>query len=146
MRRGASRKGFSSFLRGLVLLVALVIAVMPVVRAGAENTSSELSYRVITPDELKSMLAHKDFILINVSFRCTGYIPGTDREIPFNAIERYVDTLPPADEAKIVLYCNRGYMSRVAAGKLVKMGYPYVYVLKGGLEAWKLAGNRVVKR
>ncbi len=146
MKRGFPRWGaFSLLTLGVFFLAVSLSLVMPDV-APAGALGDEPSYRLVTPAELKEMLTHKDFVLINVSFRCNGDIPGTDREIPFNLIDRYADTLPPADDARIVLYCNRGYMSRVAAGKLVKMGFHSVYVLKGGLEGWKLSGNEVVKR
>lgn len=130
----------------LILLIFTLLLVGSKVFGEAGDRHPLEKYRVIKPDDLKSMLLDKDFLLINVSFRCDGYIPGTDREIPFNLIDRYCDTIPPPEDAKVILYCNRGYMSRVAARKLMTLGYREVYVLEGGLEHWELEGNPVVGR
>lgn len=128
----------------LVLLILTLLFIGTKVFGDAESRFHTGKYKIIKTDDLKAMMARKDFLLINVSFRCDGCIPGTDREIPFNLIDRYTDVIPPPDGAKIILYCNRGYMSRVAARKLITMGYTEVYILEGGLEQWELAGNPVV--
>jgi rhodanese-related sulfurtransferase len=136
------------FLR-VVFLILLIFTLLLVGSKVFGETGDQYKlgkYKVIKADDLKSMMSDKDFVLINVSFRCNGYIPGTDREIPFNLIDRYCDTIPPPEDAKVILYCNRGYMSRVAARKLLTMGYREVYVLEGGLEHWELEGNPVVGR
>lgn len=130
----------------LITVAAISFACLPALQGGELGVKSPSGYRIIKVDDLKRMLEHKDFVLINVSFRCTGYIPNTDRDIPFNLIDRYPEMLPEPDKARIVLYCNRGYMSRVAAKKLTAMGYKDVYILDGGLEKWELAGNKVIDR
>jgi len=40
----------------------------------------------------------------------------------------------------LVVYCDRGNRSRMAAGKLGKLGFKDVYSLIGGFRAWKSAG------
>ncbi len=130
----------------LVLLILTLLLVGSKVFGQSAGGTLPSKYQVISTNDLKTMIPDKRFVLINVSYRCSGYIPGTDREIPFNLIEHLCNSIPPPGEAGIILYCNRGYMSRVAARKLMMMGYHEVYVLEGGLECWELEGNPVEER
>lgn len=44
-----------------------------------------------------------------------------------------------------LLYCRSGNRTRKAADKMQKMGFKHVYMLEGGIIAWKEAGKEVVK-
>ncbi len=44
-----------------------------------------------------------------------------------------------------LLYCRSGNRTRKAADTMQKMGFKHVYVLEGGIIAWKEAGKEVVK-
>jgi len=44
-------------------------------------------------------------------------------------------------DAAIVAYCGKGIRSAFAANTLAEMGYTNVVHLKGGVKAWKEAGN-----
>ena len=46
-------------------------------------------------------------------------------------------------DAKIVFFCRRGYYSKIAAERLVKMGYTNV-LLYPGTDLWEDAGNRLI--
>ena len=46
-------------------------------------------------------------------------------------------------DAKIVCFCRRGYYSKIAAERLVKMGYTNVF-LYPGTDLWEDAGNRLI--
>ena len=49
----------------------------------------------------------------------------------------------PSDKsAKIVLYCQSGRMSAIAAQELVKAGYTNVWNLDGGMVAWERDGYK----
>ena len=55
-------------------------------------------------------------------------------------LEREIETSVPTKDALIVLYCQGGARSALAADTLQKMGYTKVYSLAGGLNAYRQAG------
>jgi len=55
-------------------------------------------------------------------------------------LERDIETLIPAKDAPIVLYCGGGFRSALAADNLQKMGYTNVISMDGGIRAWREAG------
>jgi rhodanese-related sulfurtransferase len=44
-----------------------------------------------------------------------------------------------------LLYCRSGSRTRKAADAMQKMGFKHVYMLEGGINAWKEAGKEVEK-
>lgn len=98
------------------------------------------SYTDVSVDELQAMLKDKDFLFINVHIPFEGNIPATDLSIPYNEIDQSLDRLPTNKDAKIVLYCRSDRMSRIAAERLVELGYTNIWNLDGGFNAWENAG------
>jgi len=108
---------------------------------GAEGTASEESpFQNITADQLFAALADKDFLLVNVHTPYMGEIKGTDEFISPSDLKDNLDKFPSDKNAKIVVYCRSGGMSRVAAQELVDFGYKNVVNLLGGMRAWEQAG------
>jgi rhodanese-related sulfurtransferase len=46
----------------------------------------------------------------------------------------------------IVVYCMTNHMSGIAAGDLVAAGYTNVYLVDGGMKAWRKAGYTLKDR
>lgn len=98
------------------------------------------SYTDVSVTELQTMLASKDFTFINVHIPFEGNIANTDFSIAYDEIDQNLGQLPGEKNAKIVLYCRSDRMSRIAAEKLVALGYTNLWNLDGGMVAWEQAG------
>ncbi len=94
-------------------------------------------YKTLTPVELKAMMTAKDFFLLDVHIPEQDHIPGTDAFIDFRKIRQNSHKLPADKNAKIVVYCLGGGMSRTAAFDLIELGYTQVYDLLGGTWAFR---------
>jgi rhodanese-related sulfurtransferase len=139
-------------MRGLGLLLTMLLA--PALVAGcaalqdAETrtpTRNSQGYAALSPEDLATMLATEDPLLVNVHIPYEGEIEGTDIHIPYNTIDRHLDKLL-AHDAPIVVYCMSGPMSRDAAQRLSELGYVSVYELTGGMRAWEAAGFELIYR
>jgi rhodanese-related sulfurtransferase len=116
---------------GIVLLALILVLLLLPVGAWAS------SYRTVTPEQLKAMLAHKDFFLLDVHVPEQKHIPGTDAFIDYRTIKQHTDLLPRDKNTKIVVYCLGDTMSRSAAEDLIDLGYTQVYDLVGGTWAFR---------
>lgn len=109
----------------------------PTIQAVAKRDGVTL----MTPAELNATLESEDPVVINV---CTsprsGEIPGTDMAIAYDTIGNATDRLPADKDARIVLYCTGGPMSKEASETLTAMGYTNLIDLPGGTDAWRKAG------
>jgi len=117
----------------------------PAAGLGKRIQAPEGSYTLVTVSELREMLVLKDFQLVNVHVPYYAEIEGTDLFIPYDEIEKQLDKLP-GKEARIVLYCRSGSMSKQAAHVLVALGYTNVYDVEGGMIAWEAAGFPLKKQ
>ena len=125
-------------------LVAVLSLVLTAVDAGrAYGATRPVSYQNLTPGQLKAMLQRKDFTLVNVHIPYEGEIQATDAFVPYTEAAAKVPRLVPNRQAKIVVYCQSGRMSAIAADALVRLGYTRVFNLEGGMVAWKRAGYAV---
>lgn len=130
-------------LRVVIMLFALVLLWY----SSSDGWSMDKkAYKNISVDQFVKILDQKDFTLINVHIPYQGEIARTDLLIPFNKIDRYENQLPDDKDAKIVVYCMMGPMGRIAAEKLVSMGYSQVIHLQGGMKAWQRVGKKLLIR
>ncbi len=97
-------------------------------------------YTNIAAGHLKMMLEKKDFVFINVHIPYAGEIANTDAFIAYNDIDKNLDKLPADKNARIVLYCRSGSMSKTASETLVKLGFTNIFELDGGMNAWQGLG------
>jgi rhodanese-related sulfurtransferase len=149
-------------LKPWLLVISLALLLTAAVACGSDETKTEVggqthtavageivetgagSYINVSPQELWSMLADKDFTLVNVFTGFMGDIEGTDAAIPYDRIADRIDELPQATDSKIVVYCRSGHSSAAAATTLVSLGYTNVWNLDGGMTAWAEAGYPLV--
>lgn len=116
---------------GIVLIGPILVLLL--LSAGAWASD----YRTVTPEQLKAMLAHKDFFLLDVHVPEQKHIPGTDAFIDYRTIKQHTGLSPRDKNTKIVVYCLGDTMSRTAASDLVELGYTQVYDLLGGTWAFR---------
>ena len=65
-----------------------------------------------------------------------GHI-GQCRHISKGILERDVEYFYPHLDQEIILYCQGGFRSILAADAIQKMGYSNVHSMAGGFRAWK---------
>ncbi|MFA4818720.1 MAG: rhodanese-like domain-containing protein [Patescibacteria group bacterium] len=99
-----------------------------------------VNFTTLTSAQLATMLKQKNFFFVNVHTPYEGEIKNTDVFIPYDKIENNLDKLPSDQNAKIVLYCQSGRMSEIAARELTRLGYTQVAHLPGGMIDWKKNG------
>ena len=89
---------------------------------------------------------HKGFYLIDVRSseeHTTGMIPGTDMNIDFRDIKARHRDIGAKPDDHIVVYCQSGHRSNIAAEALADLGYRNVYNVTGSMNAWVEAGYPV---
>lgn len=119
----------------------------------SEVAQSHHSY-LLTVQQLQSGLSmarfmtQKGFILVDVRSpeeHLAGNIPGTDRNIDFREIQSRHREIGATLEDHIVVYCQSGRRSNIAAEALADLGYRHVYNVEGSMNAWIEAGFPVVR-
>ena len=119
---------------------------------GGTGTGSASQVRQLTVQEVKATLdkapslREKGFVLVDVRTieeHDRGAIPGTDLNIEFREIGKRHKELGAGLEDHIVVYCQSGKRSNVAADTLSDLGYKNVYNIRGSMNAWLQAGYPV---
>ena len=100
------------------------------------ETDAEIFFKNLAVEDFDSMLANKDFFLLDVHIPEQEHIENTDAFIPYNEIDQYLNQLPQDKSEKIVVYCRSGSMSVEASEKLIELGYTNVFNLEGGRNAY----------
>lgn len=128
------RISFSAFLMFLVLALA------------ASPTQAE-PY-LLTVQQLKASMdkagqpSQKGFVLIDVRSpeeHQGGFIPGTDFNIDFREIQNRHQEVHAERDSHVVVYCQSGHRSNIAAETLMRLGYKNVYNVEGSMNAWEEA-------
>jgi rhodanese-related sulfurtransferase len=128
--------------------VAFFISAFLLLLVGASVVSAHHSY-LLTVQQLRaglmkaSSMSQKGFVLIDVRSadeHATGYIPGTDLNIDFREIKARHREIGAQLDEHIVVYCQSGHRSNIAAETLADLGYRHVYNVSGSMNAWREAG------
>ncbi len=85
----------------------------------------------------------KGFILDDVRSpeeHVSGVIPSTDLNIDFREMKSRHREIGAQLDGHIVVYCQSGHRSNIAAETLADLGYRYVYNVAGSMNAWMEAG------
>ena len=134
----------------LKILMALVLVSLatPAAMAQTESESPTVSatsgFKTIDNRQLADMLEAKAFLFVNVHVPFEGEIDGTDQHIPFDRVTDNLDKFPSDKTAEIVLYCQSGRMSEIAATELSRLGYTNVSHVAGGMIGWQAIGGEIV--
>lgn len=116
------------------------------------GTGSASQVRQLTVQEVKASLdkapslREKGFLLVDVRTveeHDLGAIPGTDLNIEFREIGKRHKELGAGLDDHIVVYCQSGKRSNIAADTLTDLGYKNVYNIRGSMNAWLQAGYPV---
>ena len=107
---------------------------------GIQADANGVPYRVVSVDELQTMLEDKDFLMVNVHTPFEGNIPQTDLHLPYDEIEQNLSLLPADKDARILIYCLTSGMAKLAVATLTAQGYTDIWMLEGGTSAWAEAG------
>jgi len=99
--------------------------------------------RMLTSDEVAGLGGSTDARIIDVRNEDEwrrGHIPSATL-IPLPTLHARLDEIPR--DRPIILHCQRGSRSAVAAATLDAFGFDDVHELRGGMSAWEAAGHSV---
>ena len=133
------------------MTMRICIALASLVLLTTVTTGGVSAYHsyLLTVQQLRAGLAkgpsmnQKGFILIDVRSReehAAGFIPGTDVNIDFKEMKARHRELGAQLEDHLVVYCQSGHRSNIAAETLADLGYRHVYNVTGSMNAWLEAG------
>lgn len=103
---------------------------------------------LLTVQQLKASMdktrqaSQKGFVLVDVRSpeeHQGGFIPGTDFNIDFRQIQNRHQELHAELDSHVVVYCQSGHRSNIAAETLMSLGYKNVYNVEGSMNAWERA-------
>ena len=137
--------GCKTLLALISISVLILVACQAEEQIGIQADLNGNPYRVVSVQELQTMLEGKDFIMINVHTPWQGDIPQTDLRIAYDQIKQNMEQLPAEKEAKIIVYCLTSGMAKKAVATLLGQGYTNIWMLEGGTTAWEEAGLTIGK-
>jgi phage shock protein E len=133
------------------MTMRIVVAVVGLLLLSAISTSDISAHHsyLLSVQQLRAGLTkapsmpQKGFILIDVRSveeHAAGFIPGTDLNIEFREIQARHREIGAQLEDHVVVYCQSGHRSNIAAETLADLGYRHVYNVTGSMNAWLVAG------
>jgi rhodanese-related sulfurtransferase len=127
----------------LFLLFALLI----INRVSFAQVTEKDSIQVISIAQFEKMSSKKKNMVIDVRTPeevAEGHLPGS---LTFNFLgANFGEEIQKLNKKKTyLLYCRSGSRTRKAADLMQKSGFKHVYMLEGGITAWKEAGKPIEK-
>ena len=121
----------------------------PVAVVSPPETKLPASCREVTPDEAEALMKAKpDLVILDMRVETEwveeGHLQGAQRTNFYR--KELKEHLAGMDHAKpYLIYCAIGERSKQTAVQMGELGFRELYVLAGGLNAWKAAGKPVSK-
>jgi rhodanese-related sulfurtransferase len=112
-------------------------------------------FQSLPVSEAQALVGKPDVVFVDIrdvrELEREGTVPGAFHA-PRGMLEFWVDPESPyhkpvfASGKRLVLYCQSGWRSALAAATLVDMGLENVTDIEGGFSAWKKAGGSVADK
>ena len=122
------------------------------VKALVEEAEAQVT--TLTPEEVDQRIGEEGLMLVDLrdvrELQRDGKIPGA-MHVPRGMLEFWIDPGSPYYQKKfdtvdsVILYCNKGSRSALAAQSLQSMGIDTVAHMAGGFDRWLQDVNRVEK-
>ncbi len=125
-------------------LVSLFIALL-VALAATELWRAMGGQKRVEPQEAIRLINRENALLLDVRQTAEfkkGHIVNA-RHVPQDKLDAELGKLEQFHERPVIAYCNTGANAQRAAAQLAKAGFDRVYILKGGIQAWRHAGMPV---
>lgn len=124
------------------MIKKLYIIMLPIIISkGCDNLNpieNETTYKRITPENAKEIIDNEDVIILDVrtteEYADDGHIENSVL-LPVSEIEEKASKILVDKNAKILIYCQNGTRSALAAIELIDMGYLNVYDF-GAITSW----------
>ncbi len=133
--------------RATIIILSLFLLLAGTIHELSAHHSYLLSVQQLRAGLMKApSMAQKGFVLIDVRSsdeHAGGFIPGTDLNIDFREIKARHREIGAQPGDHIVVYCQSGHRSNIAAETLADLGYRHVYNVSGSMNAWVTAGYPV---
>ncbi|MDZ7735435.1 MAG: rhodanese-like domain-containing protein [Gammaproteobacteria bacterium] len=104
--------------------------------------------KALNTAEVIRLINHEDALLVDLRSKADfdkGHILGAEN-IPAATLDEQIDKLKNrAGDRPVVLYCGNGMESQRSGRKQQQAGLEKLYLLKGGLPAWREANLPVTK-
>ncbi len=127
--------------------VSLFLALMLISLSTFAQTVEKDSIQVLTIAQFEKMSSKKKAMVVDVRTPeevSEGHLSGA---LNINFLgENFANEIQNLDKKKTyLLYCRSGSRTRKAADLMQKSGFKHVYMLEGGITAWKEAGKPTEK-
>lgn len=101
-----------------------------------------------SPEAVVMMMNHDNAVTVDLrdpNAFSSGHVAGSIN-VPFAQIEQNINKLVKYKQSPLVLVCNMGQHSAQAVAKLKKEGFEKIFILAGGLNAWKKANLPLMQK
>lgn len=136
----------SSIKRRLLIIIGVLLFLLFLI-SFFYHSPREAEVKLVEAVAFEQIIQDEETFVLNTHTPYEGEIEGTDLIIEdWQNIALYQDKLPADKDIPIAVYCRSGRMSAEAAKQLVDLGYKNIYDLKGGINAWKESGRKIVTK